>query len=185
MAIAYAELEVELREVLLRDKPAALLAISPKGTVPVLQLADQRVLEQSLDIMRWAMSQCVPEQVLSEGKDGLVLIDWNDGEFKHYLDRYKYADRYPEHSRAYYRQQAEPFLQELERRLGQTHYLCGSEPSLADMAIFPFIRQFSMVELSWFSTCSYGAVRAWLERHVTTSLFDRVMCKYEPWVASR
>ena len=182
MAIAHAGLRVELREVLLRAKPAALLAISPKGTVPVLQLMDGRVLEQSLDIMRWAMSSCAPEQVLPETSDGMALIEQNDGEFKYYLDRYKYADRYPEHSRAFYRQRAELFLQELERRLKLTCYLCGREPSFADMAIFPFIRQFSMVESSWFATGSYGAVNAWLAAHITTSMFESVMRKYEPWV---
>lgn len=183
LAITHAGLEVELREVLLRDKPAALLAISPKGTVPVLQLAEGRVLEQSLDIMRWAMSQCTPEQALPESSDGSALIEQNDGAFKYYLDRYKYADRYPEHSREFYRQQAEPFLQVLEQRLNLTYHLCGNQQSFADMAIVPFIRQFSMVEPVWFAACSYTAVSVWLKTHITNPIFDSVMCKYKPWVA--
>jgi glutathione S-transferase len=159
LAITVSGISVEHREIALRNKPQAMLAISPKGTVPVLQLVDGRVIEQSLDIMLWALALNDPQQWL-QGERSLpdaakALIDANDGPFKFWLDRYKYADRYPEHPVARYRQQAEAFLKYLESLLGAQQYLFGARLSIADMAIFPFIRQFAAVDKTWFAASDY------------------------------
>ena len=177
MAIIYAGVPVEIREVELKNKPQHLLDISPKGTVPVLQLANGVVIEESLDIMRWVLAQHDPEHWLRVGVDADRLIQWNDGDFKQTLDRYKYADRYPDFSQAFYRQQAEVFLTELETRLTASRYLCGNKFSLADVAIFPFVRQFAGVGSVWFRESAYPALNKWLEAIVATDLFGRVMAK--------
>jgi glutathione S-transferase len=177
MAIAYAGVSVEIREVELKNKPEHLLAISPKGTVPVLQLINGVVIEESLDIMHWTLMQHDPEHWLHLNIEVDRLIKWNDGEFKQYLDRYKYADRYPDFSQAYYRQQAEVFLTELETRLMHSRYLCGDNFSLADAAIFPFIRQFASVNKPWFRTSAFKALNNWLQTILATELFALVMTK--------
>lgn len=183
MAIAYSGLTVELREILLRDKPKAMLDVSPKATVPVLQLADGQVLDESLDIMRWSLNQNDSQSWLDEKyrTDIDSLVSYNDGKFKYFLDRYKYADRYPEYSSVYYRQQGEIFLAELEHRLSQSAYLCAEHSTLADAAIFPFIRQFSMVDQQWFDSSPYRILQTWLQRWLESSLFLMVMDKYQPW----
>ena len=177
MAIIYAGIPVEIRELELKNKPEHFLAISPKGTVPVLQLANGVVIEESLDIMRWALAQHDPEHWLGVSVEADRLIQWNDGDFKQYLDRYKYADRYPDFSQVYYRQQAEMFLTELETRLTASRYLCGNKFSLADVAIFPFIRQFAGVDSDWFRESAYPTLNKWLEAIAATDLFGRVMAK--------
>ena len=177
MAIIYSGIPVEIREVVLKNKPQHLLDISPKGTVPVLQLANGVVIEESLDIMRWALAQQDLGHWLRVGVEADRLIQWNDGDFKQTLDRYKYADRYPDFSQAYYRQQAEVFLTELETQLTGSRYLCGNEFSLADVAIFPLIRQFAGVDSDWFRDSAYPALNRWLEAIVATDLFGRVMVK--------
>lgn len=191
LAIAVSGVPVEYREIVLRNKPQAMLAISPKGTVPVLQLfadagIDGRVIEQSLDIMLWALAINDPQQWLL-GETALplaakTLIDTNDGPFKFWLDRYKYADRYPEHPAVYYREQAEGFLQELESSLGSHTYLIDARLSIADMAIFPFIRQFSAVDKAWFAASKYVRLQTWLEALVNSDLFSAVMIKSNCWV---
>jgi glutathione S-transferase len=177
IAIAYADIPVEIREVELKNKPEHLLAISPKGTVPVLELTNGTVIEESLDIMRWALARHDPEHWLFFSNEADRLIKWNDGDFKYYLDRYKYADRYPDFSQAYYRQQAEVFLTELETRLLNSRYLCGNNFSLADAAIFPFIRQFAGVDNDWFRASAFRVLNKWLEAILVTELFGRVMAK--------
>lgn len=183
MAIAYSGLTVELREVLLSKKPQVMLDISPKATVPVLQLLDGTVLDESLDIMRWALNQNDNQSWLDEKywTDIDWLVSYNDGKFKYFLDRYKYSDRYPEYSSVNYRQQAEIFLTELEQRLSQTAYLCAGHSTLADAAIFPFIRQFSMVDQQWFASAPYRSLQTWLQRWLESPLFLDVMDKYQPW----
>lgn len=186
LAIAVSGVFVEHREIVLRNKPQAMLAISPKGTVPVLQLVDGRVIEQSFDIMLWALAWNDPQQWL-QGEKSLsdaakVLIDTNDGPFKFWLDRYKYADRYPEHSAEYYRQQGEEFLQSLERLLGVQQYLVGASLSIADMAIFPFIRQFAAVDKAWFAASDYVRLQQWLDERLRSDLFSEVMFKRDCWV---
>jgi glutathione S-transferase len=181
LALVYAGIRVELREVALKNKPPALRALSPKATVPVLQLPDGTVLDESLDIMRWALSLHDPQHWLAFFNDAKRLIAWNDGDFKHQLDRYKYADRHPEYPADYYRQQAMLFLSELESRLAQHSYLCGQHLTLADAAILPFIRQFAAVDERWFQACGYPAVQRWLEDLLASALFKAVMLKYPDW----
>ena len=183
MAIAYSDLIVEVREVVLRNKPQHLLDISPKGTVPVLLLNNGTVIEESLDIMTWALFQRdVDNWLINELSEEIEqLIQWNDGEFKFYLDRYKYADRYPEYDEQHYREQAEVFLIELENRLSQHTFICSEHISLADMAIFPFIRQFANVNPAWFENSEYQKLNQWLKHHIESSLFISIMDKYPAW----
>ncbi|MFW5444175.1 MAG: glutathione S-transferase [Methylococcaceae bacterium] len=185
LAITTAAITVELREVVLRNKPQQLLDISPKATVPVLLLLDGTVIEESLEIMTWALSKNDPENWLNTdyAEDIQQLIQWNDNEFKYYLDRYKYADRYPEHDQQYYREKAETFLTDLEKRLDKQAYLCNQKCSLADMAIFPFIRQFANVNLDWFQTANYPKLNRWLKKHLKSCLFISIMDKYPAWQA--
>ncbi|MEI8570660.1 glutathione S-transferase [Methylomonas sp. LW13] len=182
LAIAVSGVSVALREIELSNKPEAMLAISPKGTVPLLLLPDGRVIEQSLDIMLWALAQHDPQNWLNQApEDTQRLIDWNDGDFKYYLDRYKYADRYPEQTPADYRQQGEVFLAELETRLQRHKFLCGDNFSLADAATLPFIRQFAAVDNAWFENSPYPALQQWLNTFLRSNLFAAVMQKYPPW----
>ena len=185
LAIAYANVAVELREVELRNKPQAMLLVSPKATVPVLQLKNGRVLDESLDIMLWALQQNDPEHWLkAAGLDhAKALIRGNDEPFKYYLDRYKYADQYPDYSELYYRQQGELFLADLESLLTQSVFLCGEQFSLADAAILPFIRQFCAVDPAWFKASPYPALRQWLNHFLASSLLEQVMTRYPYWQA--
>ncbi|MGQ2966981.1 glutathione S-transferase [Methylophilus sp.] len=183
MALWAARVQVELREVSLREKPQHLLQISPKATVPVLQLPDGAVLEQSLDIMYWALQQNDAQGWLqADAQAASALISMNDGEFKQALDRYKYPDRYPERSQLFYREQGEQFLQKLETALLAQRYLLGEVASIADVAIFPFIRQFAAVDSEWFSQSVYGNLRVWLAGWVESALFDEVMQKVAAYV---
>jgi glutathione S-transferase len=183
LAIAQSGIAVELREIILRNKPYQLLDISPKGTVPVILLKDGVVLEESLDIMNWALSHQDKNSKLSSDSEEDIkqLIIQNDTEFKYYLDRYKYADRYPEQSEQYYREKAEVFLKNLELRLSNHTFLCSNNKSLADMAIFPFIRQFSKVNTDWFQSSTYKNVNLWLNKQLESDLFISIMDKYPAW----
>lgn len=186
IAIAYAGIRVELREVVLRDKPDAMLAISPKATVPVLQLTDGQVIDESGDIMLWALHQSDPDHWLghnSSASDTMNgLIRRNDQEFKPWLDRYKYADRYPEHSPIYYRDRCEEWFSELNQRLTEEEgYLMGGSMSLADAALLPFIRQCAHVDKQWFATTSYQALQHWLSQFIVSERFQNVMHKYPQW----
>lgn len=184
LAIAIAGVEVELREIELRHKPEAMLALSPKGTVPVLQLENGSVIDESLDIMLWALHKNDPAQWLGSGvemKDDMQLIHRNDRDFKPDLDRYKYADRYPEFSRFHYRQQGERFLAELEQRLQSNHHVTAPHFALADAAILPFVRQFAAVDAEWFESSPYPEVRQWLNRFLNSRLLAVSMKKYPPW----
>jgi glutathione S-transferase len=177
LAITYSGIPVEIREVQLKQKPEHMLAISPKGTVPVLQLSDGNVIDESLDIMHWALAQNDPEDWLDIDEDGEKLIRWNDDDFKNYLDRYKYADRFPEFPPNYYREEGEKFIAELERNLNQNRFISGSRFSIADAAILPFVRQFAAVESIWFVSSAYRQVNCWLTELLNTDLFVSVMAK--------
>ena len=181
MAIAYADINVGLREVVLKDKPPAMLEVSPKGTVPVVIDVDGRIIEESRDVMRWALDQNDPDAWL----DGLglddPLISACDDDFKHWLDRYKYAVRFPEQDEIWYRGQAEVFLVTLETRLEKAQFLTGSALSVTDIAIFPFIRQFANVDLKWWESRPYPNIARWLDGLVSSELFIRVMKKYPQW----
>jgi glutathione S-transferase len=174
---------VELREVLLRDKPQSLLSISPKATVPVLVLEDGRVLEESLEIMSWALHKNDPDAWLDE--TGIELVNENDSVFKKHLDQYKYFDRHPRHSQLYYREQAEVFLQKLENILSTYSYLSGEQIKFVDVAIFPFIRQFARTDLDWFKSSRYINLRRWLETFLSSALFEQTMVKYDHWNSNK
>ena len=182
MALHYSGIAVETREISLRQKPRHMVTISPKATVPVLQLTDGRVLDESLDIMLWALAQHDPEQWLAGDTElASMLIAENDGSFKQALDKYKYAIRFPQQPAEIYRAEGELFLQKLEGLLQPQPYLCGAGCSLADIAIFPFIRQFSMVDAEWFAQALYPALQAWLQGLIGSGLFTAIMQKVEPW----
>lgn len=185
MALRYSGCRVQLREVELKNKPDTLITISAKATVPVLLCGDGRVIDESLDIMHWALQQNDPDnwlqaQHLPEMK---ALVEHNDTIFKTHLDHYKYADRYPEFSQLEYRQRGEEFLQQLERRLQSQEFLLSRQISLADIAIFPFIRQFAHVDIGWFDQAAYPRLREWLYQWMDSTLFQSVMQKYTPWQA--
>lgn len=178
MALKYANVSMDIRDIALKEKPEEMLIASPKGTVPVLVLQDGQVLEQSLDIMYWALQQRDIDGWLTVDKPLTQrLIAENDGSFKQALDKYKYAIRFPEQSATVYRAQAEVFLQKLESQLSQSAYLLGDKVSLADVAIFPFIRQFSGVDLAWFEEATYPKLKAWLKQLVDSDLFVDIMQK--------
>ena len=181
MAIKVSGVEVDTHEVSLRNKPQALLDCSPKGTVPVLQFPDGRVIEESLEIMQWALSINDPEQWLDTAKgasdEALSLITENDNSFKSALDLYKYSVRFPEHSEQYYREKAEVFLAQLDARLVQQPFLMGARLTLPDMAIFPFIRQFYNVNQDWFRASKYGYLISWLDQRMASDIFNAVMEK--------
>jgi glutathione S-transferase len=195
MALAYAEITYELREVSLKNKPKEMLEISPKGTTPVMQIFDAAqnfmVLEESLDIMCWALQQNDPLNWGNLSNDDLEianqLITTNDREFKQALDRYKYANRFPEQSPEFYRQQAEEFLKILEQKLCDhsqsvnNQFLMGDRQTLVDVAVFPFVRQFAYVDIEWFNASSYLNLQRWLRWHESSMLFELVMQKFPVW----
>ncbi|MFQ3171829.1 MAG: glutathione S-transferase [Oleispira sp.] len=181
---------LELREVILRNKPQELLVVSPKATVPVLlaqggSLADPILVDESRDIMIWALDQAaevlktqyLPLHLQLEIEE---LIDENDGSFKWALDRYKYSDRFEE-SEEHYRKLGEVFLANLELRLEKTGYLFTPEMSIADISIFPFVRQFAHVDKQWFEQSSYPRLIQWLDILLKSELFASIMEKYKPW----
>lgn len=181
LALRYSECPVEIREVSLKAKPPELLELSPKGTVPVLSAGDQ-VLEESLDIMRWALARHDPQDWLlradPQGAQAAdALIERNDRVFKVQVNLYKYAERYPQHSREYYRTQAETWLAELDERLAQRPYLFAEHPSLADAALLPLMRQFAGVEPDWFASAPYPHLRGWLQGWLESALFRAIMAR--------
>ncbi|UVE48328.1 glutathione S-transferase [Pseudomonas chlororaphis] len=181
LALRYSGVPLEIVEVSLKAKPAEMLALSPKGTVPVLN-ADGRVIDESLDIMRWALARHDPQDWLLKD-DGPAqqrieaLIAENDQVFKLHLNRYKYAERYPEQPMEYYRSQGEVFLRQLDELLSQRDYLLADHPSLADMALAPFVRQFAHVDREWFAQTPYRNLQRWLQRFLESELFTQVMAK--------
>ena len=186
MALAYANISVEIREISLKEKPSSMLKISPKGTVPVLQYGDL-VIEQSIDIMKWALQQNDPNDwygvAVQESVD--QLIAQNDEHFKPLLDRYKYPERSFQgvqlSSAEALRVAAETFLQPFDKKLENQQFLLGDKVTLADIAIFPFIRQFSMVDLAWFDAANFPSLKRWLNHHIESPLFLGVMQKYPTW----
>lgn len=186
LALKYSAITVELREVVLADKPAEMLIASPKATVPVLISPDGSVLDESLDIIHWVLSINDPEGWLPENSNLLQktndLITINDEIFKGHLDHYKYASRFPEFSSEYYRTQGEKFLQDLENLLEKSIYLISNRITIADIAIFPFIRQFAFVDKDWFDHSRHTKLKKWLDSMLEMELFKEVMKKYPQWV---
>lgn len=181
MALRYAGVPVEIVEVSLKNKPAEMLALSPKGTVPVLN-ADGVVIDESLQIMRWALAQNDPDDWLLAGDSFAALwmeklIEGNDQIFKSALNRYKYAERYPEQPMEAYRAEGALFLQKLDELLEGRDYLMAEHPSLADIALLPFVRQFAHVDREWFAQTPYVRLQVWLQRFLESDLFTSVMKK--------
>lgn len=188
MALWIAGITVELREVKLADKPPELAEASSKATVPVLDLRDGTIIDESIAIMRWALGQNDPEGWLKGDDAGLIAQ--NDGPFKHALDRYKYPTRYPEETqgdketfRFDHRSRGLIILNELDTHLGRSAHLCGAHRTLSDIALFPFIRQFANTDRDWFDAQGLPHVQPWLDDHLASELFKVVMAKFAPWKA--
>ncbi|WP_269901291.1 glutathione S-transferase [Paenalcaligenes faecalis] len=193
LALMASGLRVELREIVLRNKPAHMLQISPKGTVPVLLLPNHQVLEESLDIMLWALRQSDPMGLLPHDQAQLdrvlELIKTNDGAFKHGLDRYKYPPRYPEEHAAFspeqfalhHRDAAAQVLIELDQRLKKQTYLVANHLTLADFAIAPFVRQYAHTDLTWFQAQDWPHLLQWFQQFIASDIFHAVMHKYPAW----
>lgn len=181
MAIAYSQQQLEIREVVLKNKPASLLVYSEKGTVPVLITKNETIIDESIDIMLWALKLHDPEDWLASIEEQKRLINLNDHTFKAQLDKYKYADRHPEHSELFYREECYPFLDRLETRLNKYDYLYSDHYGFADIAIFPFIRQFAHVDLEWFENAKWKKLQHWLTKLKKSELFTSVMTKYPAW----
>lgn len=180
MALLIASIDFDAHEVSLREKPPEMLALSPKGSVPVMLLPDGSVLEQSWDIMRWVLNQDATRHWWepAQSTDNLAWLAKNDGEFKHHLDRYKYPERYNETDRAEHRENAlTTFLGPLNSRLEQSSFLGGGEPCATDLALFPFVRQFAAVEPDWFESLQLPALQAWLTNWLSSPLFLHCMYK--------
>lgn len=181
MALRYSAVAVDIVEVSLKAKPAEMLVLSSKGTVPVLN-ADGQVIDESLDIMRWALARHDPQDwQLKDHRQGQLaiaaLIEENDQVFKVHLNRYKYAERYPQQPMAFYRAEGEVFLRKLDDLLDGRDYLLASHPTLADVALMPFIRQFAHVDREWFAQTPYRRLQDWLQRFLASELFTSVMAK--------
>ncbi|MEZ5693085.1 MAG: glutathione S-transferase [Altererythrobacter sp.] len=181
MALWVSGTTCELREVKLANKPPELLTASPKGTVPVLVLPGGEVIDESIDIMRWALDRNDPEGWLAG--DDRQLLATMEGEFKHHLDRYKYPTRYDDCDPEPHRAASHAILRDLDARLEGRENLCGHARTLADVASFPFIRQFANHDRAWFDAQPIPHLQGWLERHLASDLFASVMAKYAPWKA--
>ena len=181
MALFVAGVQCQVHEIDFKDKPAAMVEASPKATVPVLITLDGNVIDESLDVMLWALSQNDPESWLHKQDISLKLIAQNDGTFKKALDRYKYANRFPEEDCSDAREQASLFLYELDALLNQNSELglVGNTPFLADIAIFPFIRQFANVDKAWFDAQNFNVLQQWLKIHTQSKLFHDIFSKKE------
>lgn len=177
LALCSAEQPVQLREVVLRDKPAAFLQVSPSGTVPCL-VTGEHVIDESLDIMVWALQQNDPESWLSMPEAGWDWISRSDGPFKMALDRTKYASRYPEVDLEDQRQEAAGFLSALNSQIDTWIF---DHASIADYAILPFVRQFAFIDKPWFDQQPWPALQAWLGRFLTSPRFEAIMQKYPQW----
>lgn len=220
MALMHCGAQCTLREIALKNKPAQLLKLSSKGTVPVLMLptegngfsthsagnsttesitddssnrmtAGYSVIDESIDIMHWAMKKNPSRDLLNSNEwlitetlsfDEIDTLIWqNDFEFKEHLDKYKYSDRHPEHQQTYYLQRAMPFLEKLDELLSNSPYLGGSQFRYSDAAILPFVRQFSMVEHKQFNALALPNLQRWLSRGLECDLFASVMHKVPLW----
>lgn len=185
MALKNSAIKVELREVDLNDMPQEALAVSAKATVPLLVFSDGSFIDESWDIVKWAVAQNDPDNWSGEHDEYLLdaemLVETNDFSFKEDLDHYKYADQYPEQTEEEYRQACEEFIEELEDMLADNDYLLGNQMTLADIGVFPFIRQFSLVDKGWFEQSPYNKVKHWLFTIINTPLFQQVFAKHSLW----
>ena len=178
LALAVSGTRYEVREISLRAKPAAMLAASAKGTVPVLVLPDGEVIDQSLDIMRWALANRDPEGWLERDDPALICV--NDKSFKHDLDRYKYPDRHEADALAH-RDRGLTFLRDLDARLSTSAFLCGAVRGMTDAAVVPFVRQFAAVDPDWFAAQRLPELRRWLHNILGSCLFQAIMVRAILW----
>ena len=177
MALVYAHIKVKIQDIDLKNKPTEMLEQSPKGSVPVLILKNGTVIDESLDIMIWALRQHDPENWLSNLSENREIIYQNDYYFKHALDRYKYPNRYPDEDCSYTRSDACKILIQLNERLETQPFLSNNHITLADIAVFPFIRQFAHVDREWFYNQSWKPLISWLDNHLSSQLFEKIMDK--------
>jgi glutathione S-transferase len=187
LAIYASGQQVHLRDLVLSDKPTEMLAVSPKGTVPVLVTLDNAVIDESLSIMQWAFSQTDPNDYLHKSAPNAlaemrVMIERFDSEFKGHLEQYRCSKRYHETSLLDDRQKCEPYLADLEKRLCQHQYLMSDKPSLADLALMPFVRQFARVERQWYLQSPYPKLRQWLNGYLQSRMFTKVMAQQPMWL---
>ena len=181
LALVYSNISYEHREILLKERPSELYSISPKGTVPVLQLQDGTVIDESIDVMKWALAQSDPgcwytDKIVEQNS----LIALNDDEYKKRLDMYKYHERFPEGSYDEFQNAIGEILKKYELILSKSSYLCGDKVTLADVALFPFIRQGAHVDLVWFNT-EFPILSKWLKIFQGSELFRTIMKKYAVW----
>lgn len=182
MVLLHSKIQCEIREIKLSNKPKEMLAISPKGTVPVLILENGDILDESLDVMLWAIEQGNLRNLFNLGKKEILdLIKINDGEFKDAIDRYKYSSLYPEKPMIEYRKMGELFLEKIESYLERNKFIFGKNISLADLAIFPFIRQFCRVDIDWFNSSLFKKIKEWTLFFEGSENFIDIMRKIKPW----
>ncbi len=182
MALKASGANPEVREIILRDKPSQMLEASPKGTVPVLILQDGTIIDESLDIMFYTLEKNDPYNLLACDIDHANdLIKENDTEFKHHLDRYKYPNRYENTEAEHHKEFACKTLEKINKLLLKNNFILGDLATIADIALFPFIRQFAHVDKEWFFNNEYTALQNWLNYHLETPLFKSIMKKLKPW----
>lgn len=187
LGLLLAQQPVMLRDIIMTNIPEEMFEASPKGEVPVLVLDDGTVIDESIDIMRWALQINDPQDLLYKNYPSLIeetkiFINFNDNEFVDALKKYKAASRYHDVAEVERRKECEVFIKDIEIRLSQHEYIFGDVPSLADYAILPFIRQFSRVDRKWYLQSPYPKLRKWLERHYKNPLFSKAMKKYPQWL---
>ena len=179
LSLVISKTRVELREVYLKEKPKEFLVSSVSATVPCM-VTQEKIIDESLDIMLWVLKKNDPQNWLKMPKIGFDLIKENDGPFKHYLDKTKYHSRYPEINPEESRKKASVFLIKLENIM-DNNYLFGNDPSLADMAILPFVRQFANTDFEWFEKQNWPNVKKWLNTFISSEIFNRIQIKYDKW----
>ena len=183
MAIHISGQKCELREVLLRDKPPSMLEYSAKGTVPVLILQDGKVIDESLDVIDWALNLNDPDdwQRSKDKEKTKELIKINDGEFKYHLDRYKYSKRYDNEDPEFHRKKCLKFIESINNELNNSKYIFDDNISYADIVVLPFIRQFRIADIEWFDSLPYDNLKKWLSSFLDSSLLNSIMKKYDLW----
>ena len=183
MAIHISGQKCELREVLLRDRPPSMLEYSAKGTVPVLILQDGKVIDESLDVIDWALNLNDPDdwQRSKDTKKTKELIKINDGEFKYHLDRYKYSKRYDNEDPEFHRKKCLKFIESINNELNNSEYIFDDNISYADIVLLPFIRQFRIADIEWFDSLPYDNLKKWLSSFLDSSLLNSIMKKYDLW----
>ena len=183
MAIHISDQRCELREVLLRDKPPSMLQYSAKGTVPVLILQDGKVIDESLDVIDWALNLNDTDdwQRSKDTKKTKELIKINDGEFKYHLDRYKYSKRYDNEDPEFHRKKCLKFIESVNNELNNSKYIFDDNISYADIVLLPFIRQFRIADIEWFDSLPYDNLKKWLSSFLNSSLLNSIMKKYDLW----